>query len=298
MRKYVRYGILIMSFTMFQIVLPMLALGGTNVLYTFDTCVEKWRSYQGPKQVTRCEAPSFDSDGSLQVNVSLMGTGWSDNTFESPEMNMDMSHYREIRIQVFIPSGAPSNLMGQIFVKSGPNWTWRDNGWHSLQQEQWTLLSIPTTRLEHINNIRAIGIKIGSNSRYSGLAYIDRIEALPTQVIHVRPSLKISEIIENSHIAGRVFGLDPTQYDQHKVVVYVKTDKWYIHPYEKGGEGLSFAEINKDGSWEIETVKRRFLADLVAVFLVNKSYSPPSIIDDIRQIDFIASYTEEARGKL
>ena len=287
---------IISIFVFFQFFTQTVAFGQSFMLFTFDTDKEGWNGDQGP--VNQVEQPSADGNGSLRVNVSLTGSGWSDNRFESPEINEDFSRYRELRIQVFIPANAPYGLMGQLFTKSGPNWTWRDNGWKPLKRGQWTNLSIPATRIQHINHVRTIGIKIGSDGTYNGEAYIDMVEALPVQVGQVKPSIRIVEIVANSHIVGRVHGLDPTQYDEYKVVVYVKTDKWYIHPYERGGEGLSYAKINRDGSWEIETVKRRFLANIVAVLIVKKDYSPPSIVHDLREIDFIASYREEGGGRL
>lgn len=296
MKGKTNYNILIIGFIACQALLHMPAFGQSTILFTFNRTSEEWAGYEGP--VNRVEGPSVDGNGSLRVSVSTIGRGWSDNTFESPEINRDMSQYGDIRAQVFIPSTAPADIRGQIFTKSGPNYTWRDNGWISLLRDRWTLLSIPSSRIEHIQMVKTIGIKIGSNNRWNGLAYIDRVEALRTQVGQVRPSIRILEIVENSHIVGRVTGLDPAQHDQYKVLVYVKTDKWYIHPYERGGEGLSFAKINKDGTWSIGTVKRQFLADLVAALLVRKDYAPPSIVNDLRQIDTLASYTEQGRGKL
>lgn len=296
MKKLIGCIMIVGSLIFSQLVIQRPTLGQPTILFTFDTDVEGWMGYQGP--VSQVEQPSADDNGSLRVNVSLMGRGWSDNAFESPEINADFSGYREVVSQVLIPSNAPHGLMGQIFTKSGPDWTWRDNGWKPLQKGQWTTLSIPATRIQHINHVRTIGIKIGSNGSYNGEAYIDMAEALPAQVGQVQPSIKIIEIVANSHIIGRVHGLGPAQYDQYKVVVYVKTDKWYIHPYERGGEGLSYAKISSDGSWEIDTVKRRFSADLVAVLIVRKNYSPPSIVHDLRQIDSLASYTEDGGGRL
>ncbi len=111
-------------------------------------------------------------------------------------------------------------------------------------------------------------------------------------------SVRILEIVENSHIVGRVFGISPEHVNNYKVVVYVKTDKWYIHPYERGGEGLSFASINPDGSWQIQAVKRRFLADSVAALLVNQSYKPPSVVRSLTEISAVAMYIGEGDGKL
>lgn len=268
---------------------------GETILFTFDRSIEEWVSYERP--VRRVERPSVDGNGSLQVNVFLMGRGWSDNTFESPEINMDMSQYGGIRAQVFIASTAPGDIKGQIFVKSGPNFTWRDNGWMPLQRGQWTSLSIRSLKIEHIQNVKTIGIKVGSNNKWDGLAYIDKVEAMPTQIGQARASIKILQIVENSRIMGRVMGLDPAQYDQYKVVIYVKTDKWFIHPYDRG-RGTFLREDQQRWLVEYRNGKRRFLADLVAALLVKMDYAPPPRVGDLRQINSLASYTEEGRGRL
>ncbi|MEW6617844.1 MAG: hypothetical protein AB1422_00585 [bacterium] len=111
-------------------------------------------------------------------------------------------------------------------------------------------------------------------------------------------SIKIDEIVPDSYIRGRVFGLDKSQYSQYKVVVYVKTDKWYIHPYADGGEGFTFAKIKGDGSWEIQTVKRPWPAREVATFIVKRDYSAPATCYTIEEIKCIARYIEDGGGRL
>ena len=66
-------------------------------------------------------------------------------------------------------------------------------------------------------------------------------------------AISIDKIVQNDHIAGTVTGLTTKGRTEHKVIVYVKTDRWYIHPYERGGAGKSWASIGPQGSWKIET---------------------------------------------
>ncbi len=101
------------------------------------------------------------------------------------------------------------------------------------------------------------------------------------------PAISIDEIRENKFIRGEVFGIDASEYEQFKVIVYVHTDKWYIHPYAAGGKGNCYAEIRGDGSWKIKTVKREFPADQVAALIVNKSYKPPTTTNDMEGIPSI-----------
>ncbi|MBI4690820.1 MAG: hypothetical protein HY754_11250 [Nitrospirae bacterium] len=112
------------------------------------------------------------------------------------------------------------------------------------------------------------------------------------------PSITILKIESDNFIKGKVEGLRPEEYANYKVIVYVKTDKWYIHPYERGGAGRSYANINQDGTWTIGTVKREFPADYVAALLVRSDYTPPSTVAILGTLDYIAIYKEEGKGRL
>ena len=111
------------------------------------------------------------------------------------------------------------------------------------------------------------------------------------------PQIRITRIVPNGQIEGIVGGLtgDPKKY---KVLVYVRTDKWYIHPFTHGGEGYSFASVNTDGTWKIKTVKREFAADEVMALLVDAAYQPPATIDNIDRIGAVATHGEPGQGRL
>ena len=61
-------------------------------------------------------------------------------------------------------------------------------------------------------------------------------------------AISIDSIVANSQITGRVNNLAPTEYNNYKVVVYVHTDQWYIHPYAGQDEGKSWAPIQTNGN--------------------------------------------------
>lgn len=269
----------------------------SELLATFDGSVEGWSGYG--VQVAAVSMPSVDAQGALEAEVRLSGRGWSNVTIESPELNRDFSGFRELSVHVFAPEGAPPDLKAQLFVKSGSTWQWIDIGWQPLSQTQWTNLTLPVEKIDDRTQVRNIGVKIGGNSRFNGSVFIDVVELAGDAVVPApQAAVIISDITENTRIVGRISGVPAEKVDQYKVLVYVKTDKWYIHPYERGGEGLSFASINRDGSWRIETVKRRFPADLVAALVVRRDYTPPPTVEDLKDIDSLASYTEEGRGRL
>ena len=87
--------------------------------------------------------------------------------------------------------------------------------------------------------------------------------------------LKIEEIVSDSHISGVIKGLPQDALDDFKVLFYVRTNRWYVHPYfqpENPQEGLAYAKINKDGTFRIKTVKRAVPASRLAVTVVPSPY--------------------------
>ena len=85
-------------------------------------------------------------------------------------------------------------------------------------------------------------------------------------------------------IKGKVTGLQPGLHENLKVVVYMYTDKWYIHPYKSNDPGKGYAEIKPDGSWRISTKSWGHQAFMAAYLIVDKSWIPTSPIavpDDV-----------------
>lgn len=106
-------------------------------------------------------------------------------------------------------------------------------------------------------------------------------------------SITIDKIITNERIAGRISGLSTADYPNYKVIVYVHTDRWYIHPYAGQGEGMSWASIQENGTWQIQTVQREFKAVRVAALLVQQNYPEPSVVENLEQIQSRARVIRE-----
>ena len=98
--------------------------------------------------------------------------------------------------------------------------------------------------------------------------------------------ISIETIESDQFISGHVRGLEAENIPRQRVVVYVHTDIWYIHPYAGQGEGLSWAAIRPDGKWVIETVRRKFAADKLAAVVVNENYP---VRDKTRSLELIPS---------
>lgn len=85
----------------------------------------------------------------------------------------------------------------------------------------------------------------------------------------------VDEIVKNSHIKGHVKGLPTDALNKFKAVFYVKTNRWYVHPYTDTpnyGEGYSYSNLNLNGEFFIKTVRREVPSNKLAVVIVPKSY--------------------------
>ena len=100
--------------------------------------------------------------------------------------------------------------------------------------------------------------------------------AAVTAVATSKTSITIDDIEADVRIRGRVEKLSAQDAQSVKVLVYVLTDQWYIHPFADGGEGKSFAKVSPDGSWQIGTVKRDYPAKKIAAVLVPGAYAEPA----------------------
>jgi hypothetical protein len=86
----------------------------------------------------------------------------------------------------------------------------------------------------------------------------------------------VDEIIKNDVIRGHIQGMSPASYNKFKVVFYVKTDKWYVHPFTftpRQEEGYSYSNLDANGNFKIRTVLREVASQKMAVVLVPKSYN-------------------------
>lgn len=99
-----------------------------------------------------------------------------------------------------------------------------------------------------------------------------------------QPIIEIDSIIKDSYINGNVSNITAEARSNHKIIVYVKTDKWYIHPYASGGDGRSWASIQDNGTWKIETTYRGFPASQIAALLVKRDAGVPSPIYSLEGI--------------
>lgn len=94
----------------------------------------------------------------------------------------------------------------------------------------------------------------------------------------IRPQLRMTSFQQGQIIEGQVVGLEPNSYGAYKVVAYVLTNKWYIHPEAVNTPGLGFAHLDSEGQWRLQTVWRGYQATKLAFLLVpRETWAPPTI---------------------
>src|SRR5436190_23839497 len=108
--------------------------------------------------------------------------------------------------------------------------------------------------------------------------------------------ISIDKIEKNDSVRGTVSGLTTAGRDQLRVVVYVKTDKWYIHPFTQGGDGKSFASIDAHGRWTIGSEFRGLAASAVAALVVRGDTATPPQVFSVRDIPNIAITVRQLEG--
>jgi LmbE family N-acetylglucosaminyl deacetylase len=94
-----------------------------------------------------------------------------------------------------------------------------------------------------------------------------------------RGAILVEDFVGGSHISGRVTGFSSEEYADLKILVYVLTNHWYIHPWADDAPGKGFATIDPDGSWRIETVKREHRARRVAFLLTRRDAVAPHVLN-------------------
>jgi len=90
--------------------------------------------------------------------------------------------------------------------------------------------------------------------------------------------IKMTDFKSQIYIRGKITGLAKEEFSKYKIVAYVLTDQWYIHPFAEDVAGKGYASIDREGNWELQTVWRGFQAYKVAFLLVGiDAYVPPVV---------------------
>lgn len=116
------------------------------------------------------------------------------------------------------------------------------------------------------------GILVASFAQATNLGWI----SLSKQILkdHAQEcknaKVNVAEIVKNSHIQGTVTGLAEASLEDFKMIFYVKTNKYYVHPYQYNQSqpsGYSYADLTAGGNFWIRSVFRTPSKKLVAILV-------------------------------
>lgn len=88
-------------------------------------------------------------------------------------------------------------------------------------------------------------------------------------------TIKVSEIVKNSHIKGSVSGLSEASLENFKMLFYVKTNNWYVHPYQYNQNqpsGYSYSDLTTGGNFWIRSVFRVPSKEMAVILVPSPHY--------------------------
>lgn len=107
-------------------------------------------------------------------------------------------------------------------------------------------------------------------------------------------SITLSVNGEDKTASGKVSGLAAGQHADYKVVVYLKTDIWYIQPVAN-----SSAAIDENGNWQMEELQIISGVPTTAyAYLVRQDYAAPNESPQKPQIDNVNILSEASSFKI
>ncbi|MBI3009892.1 MAG: cellulase family glycosylhydrolase [Candidatus Omnitrophica bacterium] len=150
----------------------------------FSVGTETWRVDWGfdltsPQRVVD---PSEDGNGALWYTGAIPSGGSAAGERQFSDPGLDLSNLDLLRMAVYIPADAPTDLQAVLYTKSGPNWVWREGMATVLVPGQWTALTFPISWAFQSTSIRSVGVKVfnGASQYTSGIG-VDGVTAISTQ---------------------------------------------------------------------------------------------------------------------
>jgi len=145
--------------------------------------------------IALCREVSVKGDSSLKLMVEFSGHDWLAAITEV-EGEFDLTRYRKLTCDIFIPETAPGGLEGRIILTSSRNWTWAEMSLPVyLRPGKWVTVSgilrtgnfywrgsndrVKKITDEFKSEIKKLGIRVESDSvRYKGPIYIDNVKLI------------------------------------------------------------------------------------------------------------------------
>ena len=160
-----------------------------DVFFDFEDETHLWKittiKNNCVEEVNLTKEKFLSGEKSLKIKLVLPGEGSVEKDFYK-----DLSNYKNIIFNIYIPLDAPDDIKVCFFLQDS-EWLWYQTPLFSLKKDQWNKITVNVEpgspfweNIGHsqpwsektIANIRKIGIKIFSNTKYNGAIFIDDIK--------------------------------------------------------------------------------------------------------------------------
>jgi len=166
--------------------------------YDFDMTTQGWKEHWGgifgSIQQEESIGLGWTDNGSLQVNLDLVPNPgpdpWVSGGIRANELpgwagfDYSVFDYDEFTAWVYAPSGAPTGpggLQAELYSNSGGGYTYSGGGYVHLVADSWTEITLPTSWVHDITDVKWLGLQIGADVAYDGPIYIDYVGGLQAQ---------------------------------------------------------------------------------------------------------------------
>ncbi|HEX2620213.1 MAG TPA: discoidin domain-containing protein, partial [Phototrophicaceae bacterium] len=199
----------------------------TTLLNSFEADVENWKLadyWAGGKGLSVSADGASDGAQSLAIDAVYTGGSWQEaGASVQPEGGADWSGYQQLAMDVYLPEGA-TDFIGQIFVKTGADWTWANTPDTPLVAGQWTTITADLSTLGDMTALNEYGVKVGTSvTAYEGAVLIDNIRLVTVTEAQEAESPATATTTEATVLNS--FEAD--------------VENWKLADYWAGGKGLS-----------------------------------------------------------
>lgn len=161
-----------------------------TLLHTFAVDPEGWSADWGytPASPTQVSQPSFDVAGALAYQTAgPIGPGGATPDAGGakfyPDPGWDASGFDWLSARVMVPSGAPADLVADLYTASGDQWQWADGPDVPLVPGQWAEVVMPTNSVADPTAVRKTGIRLSApTTPYDGVVYYDAVVGIQGSV--------------------------------------------------------------------------------------------------------------------
>ena len=167
-----------------------------RTFYDFEGDLQGWEVPQWAlgktdhvaKEVSISQDVASRGKSSMKVDADFYGGAWTAGLVEIQQY-LDLSNYRVIRADLYIPPDAPIGLKGKLILTVGDNWKFVEmNGSVPLMPGEWVTVTasiepgsydwkrvVPDE--EFAKDVRKIAVRVESNNKpkYTGVYYVDNV---------------------------------------------------------------------------------------------------------------------------